>query len=256
MECTWLQGKVHLRLHRRILFDGKVLPVDIRHSHRFCSGLSCDGSLRYRRRNSWVLYSLMRVRDDARRLACLGGRRMDGRMFGATRNCVTNAFLPEVEWANLSVPVFSTPNCSLARCAQYSIVVVPATPNDGPFPQPWVPNFLLLMSTISSGACCAQYSTVFVPAIPNNGVFTQPWVLHFLLLTLTIPFGACCAQYSLFLPATPNDASLPQFSVLHIMLQTSTIPYGACCAQYSAVVVPGTPNNSPFPQMMRDLEFR
>ena len=31
---------------------------------------------------------------------------------------------------------FSTPSCSLARCAQYSVVVVPATPNDGPFPQP------------------------------------------------------------------------------------------------------------------------
>ena len=103
--CTWLQGKLHLRLHRRISFDGKFLPVDIRHSHRFCSGLSCDSSLRHRRRNIWVSYSLMRVRANTRRLACLGGRRMNGRMFGATRNCVANAFLPEVVWANLSVPV-------------------------------------------------------------------------------------------------------------------------------------------------------
>ena len=94
---------------------------------------------------------------------------------------------------------FPTQNCSLARCAQYSAVVVPATPNDGPFPQPWVLHFLLLMSTISSGACCAQYSAGFVPATPSDGAFTQPWVLHLLLLTLTIPSGACCAQYSLFL---------------------------------------------------------
>ena len=94
---------------------------------------------------------------------------------------------------------FSTRNCSLARCAQYSAVVVPATPNDGPFPQPWVLHFLLLMSTISPGARCAQYTAVFVPASPNDGAFTQPWVLHFLLLTLTIPSGVCCAQYSLFL---------------------------------------------------------
>ena len=93
----------------------------------------------------------------------------------------------------------STRNCSLASCAQYSAVVVPATPNDGPFPQPWVLHFLLFMSTISSGACCAQYSAVFVPASPNDGAFTQPWVLHFLLLTLTFPSGVCCAQYSLFL---------------------------------------------------------
>ena len=192
MQCTWLQGKLHFRFHRRISFDGKFLPFVIRHSDRSCSGLSCDSLLRHR--NIWVPYLLMRVRANTRSLACLGGRIMNGRMFGATRNCVTEWYGP----TSLSL-YFSTPNCGLACCAQYSAVVVPATPNDGPFPQPWVLHFLLLMSTISSGASCAQYSAVFVPATPNDGAFTQPWVLHILLLTTTIPSGACCAQLSLFL---------------------------------------------------------
>ena len=100
-----------------------------------------------------------------------------------------------------------------ACCAQYSLVFVPATPNDGILPQPSVLHFLLLTLAIPSWACCAQYSAVFVPAAPNDGCLPQPLVLHMLLLTLTISSGACCAQYSTdFIPAAPNDGFLPHFS--------------------------------------------
>ena len=52
----------------------------------------------------------------------------------------------------------------------------------------------LSILTIRSGACCEQYSTVFVPATPNNGPFLQPSVLQFLFLMSTILLGARCAQ--------------------------------------------------------------
>ena len=116
------------------------------------------------------------------------------------------------------------------RGVLYSVVFVPAIPNDGCLPKPSVLYFLLQTSTIPSGACHAQYSAVFVSAAPDEGLFLQPSVLHILLQTSTIPLGACCAQYStVFVPATPTDAHLPQLSFLHFMLKMLTIPYGACC---------------------------
>ncbi|CAN0378237.1 unnamed protein product, partial [Ascophyllum nodosum] len=77
----------------------------IRHSHCSCSRLSCDSSLRRRRRYFWVSYSLTRVSANTRRVACLRRRKKNGYVFGATRNYVTNGFLPGVVWANLSLPV-------------------------------------------------------------------------------------------------------------------------------------------------------
>ena len=91
-------GHLHLETIRQIM-------TSPRHSHRSCSRLSCDSSLRHRRRNIWVSCSFMRAPANTRQLACLGGRRMNGCMLGATRNYVTNGFLPGVVWANLSVDV-------------------------------------------------------------------------------------------------------------------------------------------------------
>ena len=79
------------------------MPVNIRHSYPSCSRLSCDSSLRRRRRNFWVSYSLTRVPASTRRPTCLGGRRTNACMFGDTQNCVSKGFLPGVVWANLSL---------------------------------------------------------------------------------------------------------------------------------------------------------
>ena len=142
---------------------------------------------------------------------------------------------------------FSTPNCGLACCAQYSAVVVPATPNDGPFPQPWVLHFLLLMLTISSGASCAQYSAVFLPATPNDGAFTQPWVLHILLLTTTFPSGACRAQLSLFLYLQLRT-TVPCRTFRFCTLCCRRRPSRSVRAAHSTpFFVHATPNNGPFP---------
>ena len=105
MQCTWLQGQLHLHLHTRIPPDGRSLPVDIRHSHCSCSRLLCDISLRRRRGYFWVSYSLTRVPANTRWVAFLVRRRMNSCTFGATRNNVTNGFFPGVAWAKLSLTV-------------------------------------------------------------------------------------------------------------------------------------------------------
>ena len=82
------------------------MNVDIWHSHRSSSRLSCDSSVRGRRRNIWVSCSFMRGPATTRRRACLGEKRMNRCIFVATLNYVTNGFLPAVVWVNLSFPVF------------------------------------------------------------------------------------------------------------------------------------------------------
>ena len=97
-------GELHLHLHRIISFDGISSSVNIRHCHHSCSRLSCDSSLRSRRRNFSVSYSLTRVPTSTRQLTCLGGRGTNACMYGGIRNHVSNGFLPGVVWANLSLP--------------------------------------------------------------------------------------------------------------------------------------------------------
>ena len=232
MECTWLQGKLPLRFNRRISFDGKVLPFVIRPSDRSCSGLSCDSSLRHR--NIWVPYSLMRVRANTRRLACLGGRSMNGRMLGATRNCVTNAFLPEVVWANLSVPVlFDTELWSgvlctvLRRCCTCHSKRRPLSATLGfalsALDVDYLVRCVLCTVLCRFRTCHSERRRLYSTLGSAHSALDDDLPVRCVLSTV-IPF---------FVPSTPNDGPLPHFSVLHFMLQTSTIPFGACCAQYS-----------------------
>ena len=233
MECTWLQGKLHLRFHRRSSFDGKFLCFVIRHSDRSCSGLSCDSSLRHR--NIWVPYSLMRVRANTRRLACLGGRSINGRMFGATRNnCVTNAFLREVVWANLSVPVlFDTELWSgvlctvLRRCCTCHSKRRPLSATLGFALSALDVDYLVrcVLCTVFRGfrTCHSERRRLYSTLGSAHSALDDDHPVRCVLRTV-IPF---------FVPSTPNDGSLLHLSVLHFMLQTSTIPFGACCAQYS-----------------------
>ena len=121
-------------------------------------------------------------------------------MFGATRNYVTNRFLPGVVPANLSLP-------KSFDAALYSGV----------------------LSRVLRRFCSYHSERRFLAATSGSELSAAN-VLLFLLQTLTIPSGLCRAQYSaVFVPATPNDGILPQPSVLHLLLQMSTIPSGACC---------------------------
>ena len=101
--------------------------------------------------------------------------------------------------------------------------------------------------TIISLACPAQNSLLLVPATPNDGTVLQPGCAHLALLIflrLTIPSLACSAQNSLlFVPDTPNDGILLQPGYAHLMLFRSTIHSLACPVQYSLVSVPPTPND-------------
>ena len=103
VSCTRLQGALHLRLNRKISFDGKLLPVDIRHSLRSSSRLSRSSSLRSRRRNFLVSNSLTRAPATTPRRACIGGMRVKGYVFNVIQNHVPFGFLPRVLWANLSL---------------------------------------------------------------------------------------------------------------------------------------------------------
>ena len=122
----------------------------------------------------------------------MGGRRVKGCNCSATGNYVNNDFLLAY---HVDHPVRSV-LCGVLHCCRTCDCER---------------GFLGLTSTIPSGAYCAQYSTVVVPATPNEGLLPQPSALRFLGLTSTIPSGAYCAQYStVVVPATLNEDFMAQ----------------------------------------------
>lgn len=106
-----------------------------------------------------------------------------------------------------------------------------STPYAGCLRQLLCPRFLLPTSTMPSLACCAQYSALLVPATQYTGYFLQVLYAHFVPRTSTMPSLVCCLQYSAFLvPSTPYNGAgalskFPAVEVVHLLI-------GVLCAEF------------------------